>query len=261
MRIYTSPEQAIREVERDIWEMGINVSVQTMQDKDVSGDPNYMTKEVRHYGFSIVGWQWNFNDESMVIDYIFGKTQFATSKVLSYIEQEHTDRISHEPQNPGNSYMSRSEVWNEFLHDGKFAYTYSERIHPQLQRMIQELMDKPGTRQAIVNIHSNINPTRAWSANKMTHWVTEGADLQNMGGYGRIPCSMYYQLMRREDKLDLIYTMRSCDFLTHFPIDLMLALRMQDYVANRLGVPAGLFTYFTGSLHAYSKDMKTRGIF
>jgi len=55
--------------------------------------------------------------------------------------------------------------------------------------------------------------------------------------------------------------MRSCDFLVHFPVDLMLAMRLQTWFAKLLDLNVGLFTYFTGSLHAYHKEIKDRGIF
>jgi thymidylate synthase len=72
---------------------------------------------------------------------------------------------------------------------------------------------------------------------------------------------MYYQILVRVSKVDLVYTMRSCDFLTHFPVDIFLALLLQDWFANKLNLATGIFTYFVGSLHAYQKDMKLRGIF
>ncbi len=78
---------------------------------------------------------------------------------------------------------------------------------------------------------------------------------------GRIPCSLYYQILVRDGKVDLHYAMRSCDFLTHFPVDIALAIRMQHYITERLGRAVGTFSYFTGSLHAYRKDLAVRGIF
>jgi thymidylate synthase len=118
----------------------------------------------------------------------------------------------------------------------------------------------PDTRQAIINIHSNICPTFGVKGAAISP-VFGSADLENTGGLGRIPCSMYYQFIRRNNALNLIYTMRSCDFLVHYPIDLMLALRAQTHVAQILGIKPGAFTHFIGSLHAYQKDMSKRGIF
>ena len=238
MRIFLNCEEMVKEVERDLWEMGIDVHPQTMQDKYVAEDEDYKTKEVRGYGFQVVPPQ---SGSVEMLKYMF-PTNYNT--VLSYVDQEHADRTGGEILNPGNSHKFRPDVWSEFLHDGKFAYTYSERMTPQLLRIMEELKQRPDTRQAVINIHSNLSH-----------------DKKNIGGSGRIPCSMYYQFMRREGKLDLIYTMRSCDFLTHFPIDIALATQLQHHVAMALSIPQGMFTYFTGSLHAYHKDMEERGIF
>lgn len=268
MRIYNNPVEAVREVERDLFEMGIRVHPQTMQDKNVAMDKGYDTLEVRAYGFQVSGWTWCAEDEALMVNYVLtGKTtspphaQFG--QIMKYVEQEFSDRVGGVPLNPGNSYQHRLAVWNEFLHDGKFSYTYSERISPQLPKIMQELRLRPDTRQGIINIHSNVSTV--WydtDQGVAPGWrVERSQDLQNTGGTGRIPCSMYYQLMIRESKVDLIYTMRSCDFLTHFPVDIALALRLQDWAAKQLGLDTGRFTYFTGSLHAYQKDLETRGIF
>lgn len=247
-RIYTSCMEMVREVERDLWEMGINVPVQSMQDKQGP----FNTREVRAYGFTITP-PFDKADMDAMVEYIFPK-----STVVEYCEQEIKDRTSEQILNPGNSYKVRNQVWGDFLHDGKFSYTYSERITPQLMKILKELRDKPGTRQAVINIHSN------FFDNLIQHGEHDHQmelDLDRIGGKKRIPCSMYYQMIRRENKLELIYTMRSCDLLTHFPVDIWLAIAMQQYAAGWLGIESGPFHYFTGSLHAYEKDMSARGIF
>jgi thymidylate synthase len=269
MRIYSNPFEAFRETERDLFEMGIQVHPQTMQNKDVANDPNFLTVEVQGYGFKIACWAWNKVMEHTAVRYILtppkAKKAIDAEPVLNYIAQEFQDRVGGVAMNPGNSWVWRKNLWNEFLDkNGKFHYTYSERITPQLSIILQELQKHPDTRQAIINIHSNIAPfptTTCPPTDDSTYAVLPSQDLRNIGGAGRIPCSMYYQVMIRNNKIDLIYTMRSCDFLTHFPVDIMLALRMQSYVAGMLGKSIGNFTYFTGSLHAYKKDMQERGIF
>lgn len=253
MRIYMNLHEAFREVERDLWEMGIRVHPETMQDKVVANDPDYETLELQAYGFQIVpptGDRITYCQEDL--DVVF-QNRGESEKCSRYIQQELADRLSPYPLNPGSSWETRPHIWKEFIHNGKFAYTYSERMAPQLERIIKELRDKPNTRQGIINFHSNICPRDR---------VLPSADLDNMGASGgRIPCSMYYQFLLREGAVNMVYTMRSCDFLTHFPIDVSLACLIQGVVASRLGMNVGPFTYFTGSLHAYMKDMKKRGIF
>jgi len=261
MRIYTNPFEAMKETERDLWEMGISVHPQSMQDKVIKDDPAYLTKEVRGYSFKIVDWLWDMEHIKRALHYFFEEK---TDDVLTYVLAEFRERVCGKANNPGTAYLHRKDLWEEFLHDGKFAYTYSERITPQLQIILEELHTNPESRQAIINIHSNICPEKYKNSTSPRHpnWVIlQSKDLFNRGGGGRLPCSIYYQIMIREKKVDLIYCMRSCDFLIHFPVDVSLALLLQDWFADSLSLATGTFTYFTGSLHAYAKDMVNRGIF
>jgi len=261
MRIYQTPFEAFKETERELFEMGISVHPQSMQDKMIRDDPNYLTKEVRGYSFKIVDWTWHINHIKRALHHFFGER---TDDVLTYILAEFRERVCGKASNPGTAYFHRKNLWEEFLHDGKFAYTYSERITPQLQTILGELRAHSESRQAIINIHSNICPEKYINSTSLTHpnyVVLSSKDLDNRGGGGRLPCSMYYQVMVREKKVDLIYTMRSCDFLVHFPVDISLALLLQDWFADNLNLKTGTFTYFCGSLHAYQRDMVVRGIF
>lgn len=254
MRIYTNPVEAAQETERDLYEMGITVHPQTMQDKDVRDDIDYQTLEIRGYGFKIVDWKFDLPVIKALMKHFFPEKY---DDALTYVVSEFQDRVAGFPMNPGNSYKNREHLWSEFMHDGKFAYTYSERMAPQLQHVLYQLQHNPESRQGIITIHSNICP----SPDNVVNNVLPSQDMKNCGGVSRIPCSMYYQIMIRENKLDLIYTMRSCDLLIHFPIDISLALCLLDYFADQLGVGYGTFTYFTGSLHAYKKDLRQKGIF
>lgn len=257
MRIYQNPFEAFKEVERDLFEMGISVHPQTMQDKGVRNDPNYLTKEIRGYAFKIVDWTWHIEHIKRALHHLFEEK---TDDVLTYILAEFRERVCGKASNPGTAYLHRKNLWEEFLHNGKFAYTYSERITPQLQTILEELRTNPESRQAIINIHSNICPElNLISVRQNT--VAKSQDLHLRGGGGRLPCSMYYQVMVREKKVDLIYCMRSCDFLVHFPVDVSLALLLQDWFADSLGLKTGTFTYFCGSLHAYNVNMVERDIF
>lgn len=270
MRIYQNLLEAVKEVERDLWEMGIEVWPRSMQDKDVTGKEEYKTKEIRACGFHLSDTR--LRDELQVQQAIqhFWPEPGEGVAIWQYIDQEVTDRMSRHPLNPGNAWECRPELWEEYLHDGRFSYTYAERFACQLAPIIEELAFNPDTRQAILTMHSNV----AWveEIGETFGVPIRSTDLNNIGGEGRIPCSLTYQFMIRENKLDLIYTMRSCDFLTHFLVDILCAIGMQNAVAAELiaephenavspDLMPGRFTWFCGSLHAYFKDMKARGIF
>jgi thymidylate synthase len=227
MRIFKNCVEAVNEIKRDLYEMGTKIKVLSMQDKDVSSNDDYLTKEIEGYVFTIL----DTSDKDKITDN------------LEWCEQEHGERVSDNYINPGQAYNLREEVWNEFLHEGKFAYTYNERIRTQLPMIIEELMDKPTTRQAIIEIHNNI------------------LDIKSMGGKSRVPCSLSYQFMVRDNKLDVIYIMRSSDYFTHFKNDIWQAIALRDYISRIIAVKPGKLIMFVSSLHGYKKDFPKGEIF
>lgn len=232
MRMFLNVKEMVREVERDLWEMGITVHPQTMQDKQVADNDDYATLEIQAYGYKLISP--NVSDIATEVDKIGN---------LAWAVREASDRVSPHYKNPGEAWKLHSEVWEQFLRDGQFAYTYNERFREQLPQLIRELQVRPETRQAIVTMYDRHQ------------------DINNWGGKDRIPCSMYYQFYIRDNRLNLIYTMRSCDFLTHFIHDVYFSIRLLEYVADEIDIQTGQFTHFIGSLHAYKKDMKAKGIF
>jgi thymidylate synthase len=220
----------VREVERDLFEMGIRVQSDTMQDKDVHDNKDFETVELQAYPYMLTSW----NDVNDMVNYIGN---------LYWVKAEFMDRVDSKYLNPGNAYKVNESLWNEYLRDDQFAYTYNERIREQLPQLIRELKKRPNSRQAIVTMYDRHQ------------------DMNNWGGKDRVPCSMYYQFYIRKGKLNMIYTMRSCDFLNHFTHDVWLALRLLEWVANAIHMESGVFTHMLGSLHAYQKDLKARGIY
>ena len=230
MRIFESLKDAVNEIERDLHEMGTKVWPETYQDKVVVDDPEFETKELQGYSYLITR-------PEMI------KPHFVElGGSLTYLEEETLDRINAAWLNPGESYKERETVWSQFLHNGKFAYTYNERIRIQLEPIVEQLSLNPNTRQAVISIYDF------------------NRDLPNLGGKARIPCSMYYQFLIRKrngiNYLDVIYTMRSCDFYTHFIYDVALADELRKYIAWVLKLEGGHLTHFIGSLHFYKKDCK-----
>lgn len=231
MRIFKDCDEAINEIERDLYEIGVRVKVPTVQDKDVRGLEEYETKEMEGYSFMIL----DQSDRNWMVSN-------QKDDLLKWNKAEHLERISNKHINPGEAYRLRANVWNEFLHKGKFAYTYNERIRGQLIPIIDELRKNLNTRQALIEIHNN------------------DIDLKNVGGKRRICCSCFYQFLFREGKLDVIYTMRSSDFYTHFRNDIWQAIELRNHISDKLGLSQGKFIMFVSSLHAFKKDFP-KGIF
>lgn len=236
MRIFNNPIEMIKEVERDLFEMGIQVSSHSVQDFHVENNPDYIMVELWGYGYTLL--QYSKKDLSEMINYLNGNEIWCLA--------EFSDRVSFQNQNPGRSWCineKSQKLWGKFLHNGTFSYTYNVRLLDQIPIVINELLLKPNTRQAIMTIYD------------------KHMDLSNLGGNQRVPCSMHYQFLLRNGKLNLIYTMRSCDFLNHFVHDVYLAVRMIQYVAERIKAEPGVLIHFIGSLHAFKGDLDKKGIF
>lgn len=230
MRIYIDWEEAYEEVKRDLAEMGILVKPKTMQDKKVEGNEDYETKELQNYCYTILN----------------AKSSDITGVTQPWADAEFGERVfdpirnNTVPINPGEAYKLREDVWNEYLHDGKMAYTYNERIwyNKQIAKIVKRLAEDHDSRQLWLSI---------WNP---------GIDPDKLGGISRVPCSLGYNFQYREGKLNIHYVMRSCDFSTHFTNDVYLAIRLLEYVAGACNMEVGNFTHTMFSLHVYKKDVK-----
>lgn len=240
MRIYINAEEMIEETKRDLAEMGIVVRPATMQDKYVKGNPDYETRELQNYSYCLLE----------------AKSQDIPGVIQPWADAEFLERITDpflrapdgelsEPHflNPGKAWELRKEVWTEYLHEGKMAYTYNELIwnNDQVTKIINRLKEDPDSRQLWISL---------WNPDK---------DPDFLGGISRVPCSLGYGLQVRDGKLNMHYVMRSCDFATHFRNDVYLAIKFLEWVAEKTGYPVGSFTHTIFSLHVYNKDVE--GVF
>lgn len=221
--MYSTFPEAQNEIRRDLAELGVEVHTDTMQDKDIAGDPDFFTMELQNYIYTVT------DPDYTEIEGVHE----------AWAKKEWADRLAGE-LNPGTAFRERMEVWEQFLEkdsDGrKFAYTYSQRMGGQhLQRLIDELELHPTSRQLYLPV---------WYPNDETR-----------RGHRRVPCSLGYHVMLRQGGIDLTYMMRSCDFHTHYANDVALANIMQHYIAERTGHKVGKFTHFIASFHIYKKDV------
>ncbi len=230
MRIYSNCKEAASETKRELAEMGVEVRIDTMQDKKVTDNPDYVTKELVAYSYAIR----DVSDKDELLS-AFNKD---SDKIWCMAEFE--ERIGRKKVNPGEAYKHR-QVWEEFLHDGKFSYTYSERMGEQVNNAIETFKTNQACRNSIIAM---------WDPR---------IDTDRIGGKQRVPCTMYYQPLIRNGKVHMIYNIRSNDLFTHWCNDIWLAIRLQEHIAEQLNLPVGTFYQHVGSLHAYMKD--TKGIF
>lgn len=254
MRIYADCKQLMTEAIRDVMEMGHLVEPKTYQNKNIEGNPNFVTREVLVYQYCLV------NDGKLNTDPLF----ITDPRSKEWVNGEFKERIFWKGgtimNNPGEAYHIREEIWRPFLIKeghlkGSFDYSYNERFRfpirlwdinkkdkwdNNLNRVINLLKKDPGTRKAILPIFSM-------------------EDVKYNDGSKRIPCSMYYNFLVREDakgvkRVNLLYHQRSSDVFTHFGNDVALAIMMIDYMAKQTGYGPGNLYHLIDSFHSYQKD-------
>lgn len=218
MRFFSTFKDANNEIKRDLAELGILVHPQTMQDKDIADDPDFNTRELINYDYTVVKPHLSDLNPSQ-----------------PWADAEFLERIEFVVEGRAEAWKLRPEVWQEFADRG-FSYTYGERYLSGLQQIIGELSTHPESRQLFLSV---------WDP------VVDADKL----GQERVPCSLGYWFFKRNGHLHMTYMQRSADFATHFENDQYLSRKLQEYVADQVGVPAGRFAHWIGSLHVYQKDV------
>jgi len=238
MRIFSDPVEAIKEIERDLYEMGTRYQSATVQDQDVSENPEYQTIELCGYAYMIT----DFTERRLKEMVLY--TEYVP---WEWVEEEIRERLFGTPPgfdlNPGKAWGKNEKLWGRFIRNGVFSYSYAERWQEQLPYVIRELKHFPNTRQAIITMYDRHQ------------------DMLNWGGFDRVPCSLTYQFLLREDKLVLIYNQRSCDFVKFFGADVYFGVQLLKYIAGILNKEPGQFIHFLGSIHAFAGDLKGKEIF
>lgn len=237
MRYYHTIEEAKNEISRDLKELAVVYQSKSVQDMDTSKDKGYMTHELINYSYSISSqnianemWQYGLQNLDK-----------------SYLKEELLERIT-TSGNPGNAYKNDEEYWSQFIHKdtGQFSYSYPERLYGNLEGIVKQITVNRDSRQLWIPIW--------WEKD------FEARDLKH-----RVPCSIGYHFMVRDNKLHMHYIMRSCDFVKHWAKDIVLAVAFAKEITKAYNavntdlIKVGSFTHTVFSLHGFAKDLK--GIF
>ena len=195
------------------------------------------------------------------------------------------ERVSGEPINPGTTWREWPYAGAAALHrrpgaaDPKFDHSYAERYWPKLAGLeADEICETFGPLKGhagirfmygdlddLVTVLSNEPTTRQAY---LPVWFPE--DLSACLEHKRVPCSLGYHFIMRDNKLHVVYPMRSCDFVRHFRDDVYLTIRLLLWVLSqcRLACPEndwdqvlpGSFTMHITSLHIFESDVKILGL-
>lgn len=191
--------------------------------------------------------------ESFPLGQTIGNFKKQFNPKLPWADEHFLERISGKPLNPPPSHSKWSNKASDYLSkDDKFSHSYPERFWSKglhtgirfdigdLNDLIDLLKSQKLTRQAYLPIY-----------------FPEDISAANQGE--RIPCTLGYHFIIRNNKLDVFYIMRSCDILRHLPNDLYLTARLAHYVLSSIKhkeLTLGTIEFATTSLHCFTSDIK-----
>lgn len=237
---------------------GNEVDVGEWHAQDVSGKPELVSTEL------------SFVSLRFRVPHTLPDLQQLVEPNLPWAEDHFLERVSGEPLNP-----APSEAWWPFAvagnaqhKDGEiFSHTYPERYWPKMANIggytpggrstggvphvgirylygdlgdvIDLLFRSPLTRQAYLPV-----------------WFPEDTGATESQ---RLPCSLGYHFLLREDRLHVHYAMRSCDFVRHFADDMYMTARLLQFIVGKLrelgmDIREGSLHATISSLHYFAGD-------
>jgi thymidylate synthase len=82
----------------------------------------------------------------------------------------------------------------------------------------------------------------------------------------RVPCTLGYHFMIRNQMLSCRYYIRSCDVIRHMPDDIYMAMLLQEWLVDKMnrpllvptsfvpGIKRGKLSMYASSMHAFRAD-------
>lgn len=148
---------------------------------------------------------------------------------LPWADIHFNERVSGIPYNPPPSYKLWNNKSGDWMSDGKiFSHSYPERMWPKsliekgirfkfgdLLDVVKILYENPSTRQAY-----------------MPMFIHE--DLVAALSHERVPCSLGWHFLIRDNKINTFYFLRSVDIIRHLHNDIYLANKLTIWVKDSL---------------------------
>lgn len=119
------------------------------------------------------------------------------------------------------------------MHDAKYPTVDAASQQTAVDRVVELLKQDLDSRQAVLHYSE---PRHCWPGNK------------------DVPCTVAAQVMVRNGELHMAVFQRSCDVIKGLSYDVPWHIFLIKHLAEKVGVKAGTFTHFVGSLHMYETD-------
>lgn len=267
MRNFPNFSSAIYHARNELRHNSRVVKPKTWQSIDVSKRPEFESTEVMWFGmkveihprFSLDRWQQDIQPN------------------LPWADRHFEERVSGYPLNPGVEWANWpwGKSADNFRKDEMFNHTYAERYWPKYAtkygpiKTAEEaaasltLKDAASAQRGIRYEYGDLNDVvNQLIKDPLTRQAVLPVFFPEDTGavHGdRVPCSLFYHFIIRNDRLDLYYYLRSCDFIRHFRDDIYLTLLLQRWMVEKLSphmkLTTGNFLMQIGSLHVFKNDL------
>ena len=208
------------------------------QATDVSQDPSAKMVELLHIDL----------EARMSYDYL-GDYQNEIKPNLPWADDHFLERVCGEPLNPGVEWANWPWATSADTHresNGQFNHNYMERYWPRYAGMTPKgELDNKGLapfnedynylpRKGIRHEYGDLRNLVVLLAREpdtrqayMPIWFPEDTGTAHNG---RKPCTLGYHFIMRNNQLDIVYYIRSCDFGKHFRDDVYMTVRLVLWV-------------------------------
>lgn len=279
--IYTSFNEAITQASHHLQYRSKVVHSERWQGAEIANKPEMAMHEVTHCSFAV-------DLNGLFKGHKLPQVETLAKDIqpnLPWADDHFLERVSGAPMNPGKEWANwpYGKSAATFLdNNGQFNHNYMERywpkdagphvaatedaLHWETEFHKHDCMLGPkqanrGIRYQYGDLNDVLDLLRKDPLTRQAYlpiWFPEDTG----GGAKRAPCTIGYHFTMREDRLDLSYHIRSCDFVRHFRDDLYLTARLQLWVIEQLRerdsrwntVQAGKFIMQIGSLHCFRND-------
>lgn len=241
------------------------VQNKTWQSRDITNHPEMQTREILNHSFKLDLRQCGLTFYQSLIN-----------PNLPWADDHfENERVSGQPLNPGQEWENWPYAQSAATHKrDQFSHSYAERYWPRFAGQtehgilntqksdLKALCPHHGIRYEYGDLGDLINLMASDPYTRQAYlpvWFPE--DLWAANAKERVPCSLGYHFIIRDDKIHVVYYMRSCDYVRHFRDDVYLTVRLLMWVRDRLQVipelnqlGLGSLTMHITSMHIFEND-------
>lgn len=243
-RRYLSPQHAVESSIETLKKWGNEVDAGHWQGVSTTAKPDLVTIELIDWDFECPVGGMDYDGDYLT------PLRTMIQPNLPWADDHFEERVSRVPSNPGKEYrnwpwwggqMRQTAAGTEgesFI----FTHTYQERFWPKEAWLDAHVAEYPtlardrrmGIRYDYGDLDDVVNLLLREPYTRQAYLPIFFPEDTGAVHGGRIPCTLGYHFMLRNNKLHMWYTIRSCDVVRHFRDDVYLAMRLGLWVLDEL---------------------------